>query len=102
MIAALHHFPRKVLLMWTTMQVLAQTELGTGGLQQWLLSNALPLILLTIAVMLLWLGGSKGDNAAVMRRVGGVVIALAVVGLAVSGAGVELGTWLAGLFTGSA
>ena len=80
--------------------VLAQTELGTGGVQAWLLANALPLILLVIAVMLLWLGGSKGDNAAVMRRVGGVVIALAVVGLAVSGAGVELGTWLASLFTG--
>ena len=82
------------------MIVLAQTELGTGGVQAWLLANALPLILLVIAVMLLWLGGSKGDNAAVMRRVGGVVIALAVVGLAVSGAGVELGTWLASLFTG--
>jgi len=32
---------------------------------------------------------------------GGVFVALAVVGLAVSGAGIELGTWLAGLFTGS-
>jgi hypothetical protein len=29
-----------------------------------------------------------------------VFVALAVVGLAVSGAGIELGTWLAGLFTG--
>ena len=79
---------------------LAQTELGTGGLQAWMLSNAFPLLLLAVALPLLWLGGSKGDNAAVMRRVGGVVIALAVVGLAVTGAGVELGTWLAGLFTG--
>ena len=79
---------------------LAQTELGTGGLQSWMLSNVVPLLLLIVAVLLLWLGGSRGDNAAVMRRVGGVFVALAVVGLAVSGAGIELGTWLAGLFTG--
>jgi hypothetical protein len=35
-----------------------------------------------------------------MRRVGGVFIALAIIGLAVSGAGVDLGKWLANLFTG--
>ncbi len=80
---------------------LAQTELGTGGLQSWMLSNVVPLLLLIVAVLLLWLGGSRGDNAGVMRRLGGVLVALAVVGLAVSGAGIELGTWLAGLFTGS-
>jgi hypothetical protein len=79
---------------------LAQTELGTGGLQSWMLSNVVPLLLLIVAVLLLWLGGSRGDNAGVMRRLGGVLVALAVVGLAVSGAGIELGTWLAGLFTG--
>jgi hypothetical protein len=79
---------------------LAQTELGTGGLQAWMLSNVVPLLLLIVAVLLLWLGGSRGDNAGVMRRLGGVLVALAVVGLAVSGAGIELGTWLAGLFTG--
>jgi hypothetical protein len=51
-------------------------------------------------VLLLWLGGGKGDNAGVMRRVGGVIIALGVIGLAVSGTGVNLGTWIAGLFSG--
>jgi hypothetical protein len=35
-----------------------------------------------------------------MKRVGGVFIALALVGLALTGAGVDLGKWLAGLFTG--
>ena len=49
---------------------------------------------------MLWLGGGKGDNAGVMRRVGGVFVALAIIGLAVSGAGVDLGTWIAGLFSG--
>lgn len=75
-------------------------ELGTGGLQAWLQTNVVPLLLLAVAVLLLWLGGGKGDNAGVMRRLGGVVIALAVLGLAVSGAGVDVGRWISGLFTG--
>ena len=50
--------------------------------------------------LLLYLGGGRGDNAGVMRRIGGVFVALAIIGLAVSGAGVNLGTWLANLFTG--
>lgn len=86
----------------TALQTLAQqgTGLGTGGLRQWILDNVVPLLLLTVALLLLWLGGGKGDNAGVMRRVGGVFVALAVIGLAVSGAGVNLGTWLANLLSG--
>lgn len=79
--------------------VVAQ-ELGTANLREWMLNNIIPLLLLAVAVLLLWLGGGKGDNAGVMRRVGGVIIALGVIGLAVSGAGVQLGTWIAGLFSG--
>lgn len=83
-----------------TIAVLAQDgKIGTGGLTSWMLSNVVPLLLLTVAILLLWLGGGKGDNAGVMRRLGGVVIALAVIGLAVSGAGVDVGEWIAGLFT---
>ncbi|MBA2472115.1 MAG: hypothetical protein M3Y48_11570 [Actinomycetota bacterium] len=85
----------------TALTVVAQaTELGTNNLRAWMLNNVVPLLLLAVAVLLLWLGGGKGDNAGVMRRVGGVIIALGVVGLAVSGTGVNLGTWIAGLFTG--
>ena len=80
--------------------VVAQAELGTNNLREWMLDNIIPLLLLAVAVLLLWLGGGKGDNARVMRRVGGVIIALGVIGLAVSGAGVDLGTWIAGLFSG--
>lgn len=85
----------------TAMQVFAQPAgLGTGNLRQWILDNLVPLLLLTVALLLLWLGGGKGDNAGVMRRLGGVFVALAVIGLAVSGAGVNLGTWLANLLSG--
>jgi hypothetical protein len=74
--------------------------LGTTGVSKWILDNAVPLLLLVVALLLLYLGGGRGDNAGVMRRIGGVFVALAIIGLAVSGAGVNLGTWLANLFTG--
>jgi hypothetical protein len=84
----------------TTLDTLAAGELGTGNVRTWLIDNIIPLVLLSVALLLLWLGGGKGDNAGVMRRLAGVVIALAIIGLAVSGAGVNVGQWIAGLFTG--
>ncbi|MFD2471287.1 MULTISPECIES: hypothetical protein [Amycolatopsis] len=83
----------------TSMTALAD-GLSTGNVRTWLLDNIIPLVLLAVALLLLWLGGGKGDNAGVMRRLAGVVIALAIIGLAVSGAGVNVGQWIAGLFTG--
>ena len=84
----------------TTLTLAASGELGTGNVRTWLIDNIIPLVLLAVALLLLWLGGGKGDNAGVMRRLAGVVIALAIIGLAVSGAGVNVGQWIAGLFTG--
>jgi hypothetical protein len=83
-----------------TLVHLAQGEIKTRGVQQWMLDNIIPLVLLAVALLLLWLGGGKGDNAGVMKRLAGVVIALAIIGLAVSGLGVNVGEWIAGLFTG--
>lgn len=81
--------------------VLAATgALDTNNLRTWILNNIVPLLLLTVALLLLWLGGGKGDNAGVMRRVGGVVIALAIIGLAISTVSAQnIGTFLVGLFS---
>lgn len=84
---------------WAADLVAAQAQLGTDGVRRWILDNVLPLLLLTVAILLLWLGGGKGDNASVMKRIGGVFVCLAIVGLAVTGSGVDIGTFLAGLFT---
>jgi hypothetical protein len=85
----------------TALTLVAQgAELNTNNLRTWMLDNIIPLLLLTVAVLLLWLGGGKGDNAGVMRRLAGVIVALGVIGLAVSGSGVNLGQWIAGLFSG--
>ncbi|GAA1035222.1 MULTISPECIES: hypothetical protein [Amycolatopsis] len=84
----------------TALETFVAEGLGTSNVRTWLLDNVIPLVLLAVALLLLWLGGGKGDNAGVMRRLAGVVIALAIIGLAVSGAGVNVGQWIAGLFTG--
>lgn len=86
------------------LEVLAQGsdgELGTSGIRGWILDNAVPLLLLAVALLLLWMGGGKGDNAGVMKRLGGVIIALGIIGLAVTNAGPDIGTWLANLFSSS-
>jgi hypothetical protein len=71
----------------------------TGGLQVWIRSNVIPLLLLVIAVML-FVVASRGDNAKAMKVVAGVVIALGVLGLATSGKAEGVGTWMASLVTG--
>lgn len=76
-----------------------QTGVDTEGVRGWIIDNLLPLLLLTVALLLLWLGGGKGDNAGVMRRLGGVFVALGIIGLAVTGYGVDVGTFIAGLFS---
>ncbi|MEV4318529.1 hypothetical protein [Actinocrispum sp. NPDC049592] len=85
----------------TALITLAQDQkgLGTGGVRDWILNNLVPLLLLAVALLLLWLGGGKGDNAGVMRRLAGVVVALAIIGLAVTtSAGKDIGEWIASLF----
>ena len=71
----------------------------TGSLQAWIKSNIIPLLLLLIAVMLFVLA-QRGDNARAMKVVAGVLIALAVLGVASSGRADDLGAWLASLITG--
>ena len=80
------------------MDMLAQ-GLTTTGLQGWIQDNVVPLILLGIAIMLLWVGG-RGDNAGVARRSVGLIVGLIALGIAVSGSGDEVGTFLARLITG--
>jgi hypothetical protein len=74
---------------------------GTSGITNWILNNALPLLLLLVALLILYLGGSKGDNAGVMRRVGGVCVALALVGLVVTGLGIDFSKGLAHVIFGA-
>ena len=83
----------------TAIVLLAEGGLSTGGLQGWIQDNVVPLVLLGIAIILLWIGG-RGDNAGVARRSVGLIIGLIALGIAVSGNGPEIGSFLAGLLTG--
>lgn len=78
---------------------LAGGGLSTTGLQGWIQDNVVPLILLGIAVILLWIGG-RGDNAGVARRSIGLIVGLVALGIAVSGSGPQIGSFLASLITG--
>jgi hypothetical protein len=69
------------------------TAATTGGLQAWIRSNVIPLLLLVIAVMLFVI-------AQAMKVVAGVIIALGVLGLATSGKAESVGGWMAALVTG--
>jgi hypothetical protein len=80
------------------LEVYAQ-GVSTGGLQRWIQDNVVPLVLLGIAVILLWIGG-RGDNAGVARRSVGLLVGLVALGIAVSGRGPDVGTFLARLITG--
>ena len=78
---------------------LASATGDTTNLQTWIKGNIIPLLLLLIAVML-FVFAQRGDNAKAMRVVAGVIIALAVLGVATTGRSDEVGTWLASLVMG--
>lgn len=80
------------------LEVYAQ-GVSTGGLQKWIQDNVVPLVLLGIAVIILWIGG-RGDNAGVARRSVGLLVGLVALGIAVSGKGPDVGSFLARLITG--
>jgi hypothetical protein len=82
-----------------TLNTTLVTAANTGGLQAWIKDNVVPLLLLLIAVMLFVLA-QRGDNAKAMKVVAGVIVALAVLGIASSGQADTLGAWMAGLITG--
>ena len=73
---------------------------GTGSLQTWIRGNVIPLMLLIIATVLL-IAAQRGDNARAIRIVGGVLVALAVLGLSTNGNAESVGSFLWTLVTGA-
>jgi membrane-bound ClpP family serine protease len=73
---------------------------GTGSLQTWIRDNVIPLLLLVIATVLL-IAAQRGDNARAVRIVGGVLVALAVLGLSTGGNAESVGAFLWKLVTGA-
>lgn len=77
---------------------LAAGGVAANGLQTWLQSNVIALLLLLVAAIVLWLGRGKGQYTGAMRRIGGVVLGVGVVGLTLNGGGIHIGGWIVQLF----
>jgi len=73
--------------------------LNTGGLESFLRNNVVNLLILVVAAGMLLLA-NKGEYRQAMTRVGIVVAALFVLGLAISGKAATLAAWAVSLVTG--
>lgn len=81
--------------------VLAQGggEIGTGGISDWVKENVIGLVILVGAAAALW-AGSIGKVAKAVTILGGIVVGLMVVGIAIGGNWETIAGWLAGLIGG--
>ena len=77
----------------------ASAAVTTNSLQDWIKSNIIPLLILIIAVTLFSLS-RKGNNAKSIQVVVGVIIALAVLGLATAGTASAVGADIWSTVTG--
>jgi hypothetical protein len=84
----------------TTLAALPTAEYGTSGLVGWLQNNAVPLVILLLAITVLWAarGGNVGKGITI---VAGLFLGLAVLGIATGTNATDIGGWLAGLIRGS-
>lgn len=70
---------------------------GTTGLSAWIQNNVITIILLLIAATALWAG--KNGNISKVVTIGAcAVVGLAILALATSGAGADIGLWIVNLF----
>ena len=69
---------------------------GGAGLVGWLQNNAIPLVILMLAITVLWAarGGNVGKGITI---VAGLFLGLAVLGIATGTNASDIGVWLAGL-----
>jgi hypothetical protein len=84
----------------TNAAALPAADYGTSGLVGWLTENAIPLVILLLAITVLWAarGGNIGKGITI---VAGLFLGLAVLGIATGTNASDIGAWLAGLIRGS-
>jgi len=81
------------------MQAYLAEGLNTTGLENFLRNNVVNLLILVVAAGMLLLA-NKGEYRQAMTRVGIVVAAMFVLGLAISGKATDLASWAVNLVTG--
>ncbi len=80
---------------WHT-EVLAQV--GTGGAQDWVKGNVVPLLIFLLGCVILW-RGKGGDNAGAAKVFGPLIMGVAVLGIGVTNQWEPISQFVAGLFT---
>lgn len=70
---------------------------GTTGLSAWIQNNVITIILLMIAATALW-AGKNGNISKVVTIAACAVVGVTVLALATTGAAMDVGAWLVGLF----
>ncbi len=85
-----------------TTALYAAGEVTTKGAQNWISGNLIPLAILVVAALMLFLSRT-GEIAKLVTIGAGVLIALAVAGLAANGAdpAKKVGSWMVEMFVGS-
>lgn len=72
---------------------------GTGGLTAWIQDNVITLVILILGVCVLWAARS-GSLSKAVTIVAGVIIGIAVLGLASGNNASDIGTFIITLFKG--
>lgn len=73
-------------------------QVGTGGAQQWISGNVVPLLVFMLGCVMLW-KGKGGDNAGTAKIAGPLIMGLGVLGIAVTNGWEPIARFVAGLFT---
>lgn len=70
---------------------------GTGGIRQWILDDVVTLVILVLGVAVLWAARS-GNIAKGITIAAGMIVGVAVLGMATGNTANEIGTWIVDLF----
>lgn len=74
----------------------ANNAVTTTNASGWIRDNVVQLVILVVAVIALAAAG-RGDNAKIIRIIGGIAMAVAILALSTGGNAENIGAWLVGL-----
>lgn len=84
--------------MFPETMVVAAVNPGTQGITGWIQNNVITLVVLLLAVCVLW-AAKNGNISKAVTIIAGLILGLAVLGMATGTTAADLGNWLADLFT---
>lgn len=74
----------------------ANGAVSTSGASTWIRDNVVQVVILVVAVVAL-LAAGRGDNSKIIRIIGGIAMALAILAMSTGTNAENVGSWLLGL-----